>query len=56
MAREVMFMIKIFAAEIAELALKNRLPDTTSFREYAEAGRLMTYGTNFEALYRRAAT
>jgi putative ABC transport system substrate-binding protein len=42
--------------KIAELAVKNRLPGSHSLREYAEAGLLMTYGANLEALYRRAAT
>ncbi len=41
--------------QIGELAVKNRLPGTHSLREYAEAGLLMTYGANLEALYRRAA-
>ena len=42
--------------KIAELAVKNRLPGSHSLQEYAEAGLLMTYGANLEALYRRAAT
>ena len=43
------------AARIAELANKGRLPAMYSIREYAVAGGLMAYGTNFAALYRRAA-
>jgi putative ABC transport system substrate-binding protein len=42
--------------QIAELALKNRLPGTQSLREYTEAGLLFSYGVNLEALFWRAAT
>ena len=41
---------------IAELAVKNRLPAMFSFREFAEAGGLMSYGPDMRDLYRRAAT
>ena len=37
------------------LAAAARLPTMYSFREHVEAGGLMSYGTNFPALYRRAA-
>jgi putative ABC transport system substrate-binding protein len=43
------------AARIAELANKARLPSMHGLREYAVAGGLMSYGTNFAALFRRAA-
>jgi putative ABC transport system substrate-binding protein len=43
------------AARIAELANKSRLPAMYGNREYAVAGGLMAYGTNFAALFRRAA-
>jgi len=43
-------------AQIAELALKNRLPIISGLRELAEAGGLMTYGPSFDELYRRAAS
>ncbi len=43
-------------ARIADLALKNRLPAISVFREFPEAGGLMAYGTNLADLYRRAAT
>ena len=33
--------------QIAQLALKNRLPTSFAFREYVEAGGLMAYGANF---------
>jgi putative tryptophan/tyrosine transport system substrate-binding protein len=42
-------------ARIAELAVKNRLPAIWAVREDVAAGALMSYGTNFPDLYRRAA-
>src|SRR5262245_34436999 len=42
--------------EIAELAVKNRLPAIHQYRSYVEAGGLMSYGVNFADLDRRAAT
>lgn len=42
--------------QIAELAAKDRLPSISSFREYVEAGGLMSYGANITERYRRAAT
>jgi len=44
------------ARQIAELAAKNRLATIATFREYAEAGVLMSYGPNNPELFRRAAT
>ena len=41
--------------EIAELAVKTRLPTIYSGREYVEAGGLMSYGVNLDDLDRRAA-
>ena len=41
--------------QIAELALKNRLPFICSTREFVSAGGLMSYGPNTSDLYRRAA-
>jgi putative ABC transport system substrate-binding protein len=40
---------------INTLALGVRLPTMHTFREYAEAGGLMSYGPNFPDLFRRAA-
>ena len=40
---------------IAELALKGQLPTSWAMKENVDAGGLMSYGTNFEDLYRRAA-
>jgi putative tryptophan/tyrosine transport system substrate-binding protein len=42
-------------AQIAELALRNRLPTVSGLREMVEAGGLMAYGASFGELYRRAA-
>ena len=41
---------------IVEFAAKHRLPAMYSFREYVDAGGLMSYGTSFPDLFRRAAT
>ena len=42
--------------QIAELALKNRLPTVFGLREMVEAGGLLAYGASFGDLYRRAAS
>ena len=42
--------------QIAELALKNRLPTISGFSDVVEAGGLMAYGPHYADLYRRAAT
>jgi putative ABC transport system substrate-binding protein len=41
---------------VVELAVKNQLPVIYPFREFVEAGGLMSYGVNFVDLYRRSAT
>jgi putative ABC transport system substrate-binding protein len=41
--------------QIAELALKNRLPTLSGVDVYVEAGGFMSYGTHYFDLYRRAA-
>ena len=41
---------------LAELAVQHRLPTMWYRRELVEAGGLMSYGANFSAMYRRAAT
>jgi putative ABC transport system substrate-binding protein len=43
-------------AQIADLAVKNRLPAMYGQPEYVEAGGLMFYGANITELFRRAAT
>jgi putative ABC transport system substrate-binding protein len=47
------FMVR--RGEIALFALKSRLPTISSFREFAHAGGLMTYGPNGSDLFGRAA-
>ncbi len=42
--------------QLAELAVKNRLPGIYDRREFVEDGGLMSYGTNLADLSRRAAT
>jgi putative ABC transport system substrate-binding protein len=42
--------------QVAELAVKSRLPAIYNQAEYVEAGGLMSYGTNIADLFRRAAT
>jgi len=42
-------------ARIAQLAMAARLPSTTIFRQYPEAGGLMSYGLNTTDHFRRAA-
>ena len=41
--------------QIAELALRNKLPTISGLREMVEAGGFMAYGASFGELYRRAA-
>jgi putative ABC transport system substrate-binding protein len=42
-------------ARLADLATKHRLPAVCGFRDYAEAGALMSYGPSVVAMYQRAA-
>ena len=44
------------ARRLGDLASKHRLPTAFSFREYVDAGGLMSYGPNLADLSRRAAT
>jgi putative ABC transport system substrate-binding protein len=41
---------------LVDLAAKNRLPAVYSWREFVDAGGLMSYGVNVPGLFRRAAT
>jgi putative ABC transport system substrate-binding protein len=41
---------------IADLAAKARLPGIYEWREFSEAGGLMSYGANLSEMYRRLAT
>ena len=49
-------LIGINRRRILELAAKNRIPAIYTLRENPDAGGLMSYGTNFNDLWRRAAT
>ena len=42
--------------QIVDLTAKHRLPGIFFFREFAEAGGLLSYATNLADLYRRLAT
>jgi ABC-type uncharacterized transport system substrate-binding protein len=42
--------------QVADLALKNRLPTISSWPEFVEDGGLITYSPNLKDLFRRAAT
>jgi putative tryptophan/tyrosine transport system substrate-binding protein len=48
-------VITTHARRIAELAVKSRLPTIYAVSEDVDAGGLMSYGTNFDDLFRRAA-
>lgn len=44
-----------YRQQIGVMAVKNRLPSIASLREFAEAGFLLSYGPDFQPLYRGAA-
>ena len=44
------------ATHIAELAIRNHLPAMFIFKNYVKVGGLMSYGVNYEPVYRRAAS
>ncbi len=43
------------ARRVADLALRNRLPDISPLRLHVEAGGLISYGTDINEIWRRAA-
>ena len=45
-----------YRQRIGVMALKNRLPAASGFKEFAEAGLLWTYGADVQDLFRRSAT
>jgi putative ABC transport system substrate-binding protein len=45
-----------YRSRIVDLAANNRLPAMYGFREFPDAGGLMSYGADFVILFRRAAT
>ena len=44
-----------YRSQIAEMAVRNRLPAVAGFKEFAEAGLLLTYAANVRDLFRRSA-
>jgi putative tryptophan/tyrosine transport system substrate-binding protein len=48
-------VIVVLRQRIVDLALRNRLPTIFAYREYVEAGGLMSYGESFREFNRRAA-
>jgi putative ABC transport system substrate-binding protein len=44
-----------FSSRLAELALRARIPAAAPWRQFAEAGGLMSYGANVPEMFRRAA-
>ena len=42
--------------KLADLSLKNQLPAIYGFREFADAGGLLSYGASFDWLFKRAAS
>jgi putative ABC transport system substrate-binding protein len=48
-------LLQVHRTRIAELATRNRLPTMCPFREYVEAGCLMSYAPHVPDLFRRAA-
>jgi putative tryptophan/tyrosine transport system substrate-binding protein len=49
-------LLNRYPKQIADLAIKNRLPSITEGSDYVEAGGLMSYSANDAENYRRAAT
>jgi putative ABC transport system substrate-binding protein len=50
------FVLVRHVTQIAALTVKNRLPAMAGFTGFGEAGGLVSYGTNYTAYFRRAAT
>jgi ABC-type uncharacterized transport system substrate-binding protein len=48
-------LVNIYRTRIVALALNAHLPSVVGFREFVEAGGLISYGPNYPALWRRAA-
>jgi len=49
-------LVMQYRKPIADFAVQNRLPSTAFYKNFAEAGGLMTFGASLPDLYRRAAT
>jgi putative ABC transport system substrate-binding protein len=50
------FVFNSYRTEIAAIAAKSRLPAVSYQKEFVEEGGLVSYGTSFTDLFRRAAT
>ena len=48
-------LVMAYRMRIADFAVQNRLPATAIYKNFAEAGGLMTFGASLADLYRRAA-
>jgi putative tryptophan/tyrosine transport system substrate-binding protein len=48
-------MFDVYAKDIADLAVRYRLPSIAVFKRFAESGGLMSYGPDLEALFAQAA-
>ncbi len=48
-------MLRGYQAQIAQLVAKKRLPAVSAWREFPEAGGLLSYGTSVAAMFHRAA-
>jgi putative tryptophan/tyrosine transport system substrate-binding protein len=48
-------LLNRYPKQIADLAIKNRLPSMTEASDYVEAGGLMSYSANDAEIFRRAA-
>ena len=48
-------MFNAYRERIAGIAIKKRIPAISEFKEFVEAGGLMSYGTNIVEVYRRIA-
>jgi putative ABC transport system substrate-binding protein len=49
-------MLFVERRRLVDLAAKSRLPAVYTWREFVDAGGLMSYGANLADMYRRAAT
>jgi putative ABC transport system substrate-binding protein len=48
-------VFRAYQGQIAQLVAKTRLPVVSAWREFPEAGGLLSYGTSVPAMFRRAA-
>jgi putative tryptophan/tyrosine transport system substrate-binding protein len=48
-------LFDVYAKDIADLAIQQRLPSIALFKRFAEVGGLMSYGPDLEALFSQSA-